>query len=121
MGQVTWAIDARSALITSSDTTPERRHQSAATPIQQTTDDECGNNVLGLALSSHIRELIPNFGSEPKCSIGPLPLPLPAALTHMSYVRPINRHLLCSLAREFDAIRVRVPHYSCELAMCEVQ
>ena len=35
MGQVTWAIDAQSALITSSDTTPERRHQSAATPFSK--------------------------------------------------------------------------------------
>jgi hypothetical protein len=73
MGQVTGAIDARSGLITPSDSTPERWHQSTAMTIQQTTVRECGNNVPSLALPSHIRELTPIFGRESERSIGPSP------------------------------------------------
>jgi hypothetical protein len=73
MGQVTGAIEARSSLITPSDSIPERWHQSAAMTIQQTTGREFVSNVPLLAMSSHVRELIPIFGRKRKRSIGPLP------------------------------------------------
>jgi hypothetical protein len=73
MGQVTGAINARSGLITPSDTAPERSHQSAMMTIQQTIVRECGNNVPQLAMPSHIRESTSVIGTKPESSIGPLP------------------------------------------------
>ena len=73
MGQVTGAIDARSSLITPSDSTLERWHQSTVITIQQTTVRECGNNVPSLAFPSHIRELTSSFGRKSERSIGPSP------------------------------------------------
>ena len=72
MGQLTAAIDARSGLITSSDTTLERWHQYAAMTIQQTTVREYGGNVPLLVISSHVRESTPILGKKSEHSISPL-------------------------------------------------
>jgi hypothetical protein len=73
MGQLTAAIDARSGLITSSDTTLERWHQYAAMTIQQTIVREYGSNVPSLLIPPHIRETTPILGKKSQRSIGPLP------------------------------------------------